>query len=146
MNKYMDANIVFSKFSRDYMGLKKDLPIRPSEMGLLNIICRRDGDFTPLMLAEMIGVSKPMIAAHVQVLIKKGYICKEASDVDKRSFFVRPTEKGKALADKFEARQTEYLKAIEAKLGEAKFDELLGLLGETQAILENMNEVGCEKT
>ena len=141
MNKYMNANIVFSKFSRDYMALKKDLPIRPSEMGMLSIVTRRDGNFTPLMLAEMIGVSKPMIAAHIQALLKKGYICKETSGMDKRSFFVRPTEKGKALADEFEARQTEYLKTIESKLGEAEFDELIRLLNETQTILDKMKEV-----
>lgn len=145
MNQYTKANIVFSKFSRDYMGLKKDLPIRPSEMGVLNLVSHREGDFTPLMLADMIGVSKPMITAHIQALLKKGYIRKDTSGVDKRSFFVRPTEKGKALADQFEARQTEYLKTIEASLGEAKFDELIGLLGEAQAILKNLNEVEYEK-
>ncbi|MBQ8409392.1 MAG: winged helix-turn-helix transcriptional regulator [Clostridia bacterium] len=138
MDKYMNANIVFSKFSRDYTALKKGLPIRPSEMGVLNIITRRDGDFTPLMLAEMIGVSKPMIAAHIQALLKKGYICKEASGVDKRSFFVRPTEKGKALADEAQVRQTEYLKTIEAKLGEAEFDALVRLLEKTQVALKEI--------
>lgn len=141
MNRYMNANVVFSKFSRDYMGLKMDLPIRPSEMGVLNIISRHDGDFTPLMLAEMIGVSKPMITAHIHALIKKGYIRKETSGADKRSFFVRPTEKGKALADKFEAKQTEYLKTIEAKLGKENFDDLIRLIGEVQAILEKIKEV-----
>lgn len=141
MDKYMDANIVFSKFSRDYTELKKDLPIRPSEMGVLSIITRRDGAFTPLMLAEMIGVSKPMIAAHIQALLKKGYICKETSGIDKRSFFVRPTEEGKALAAEFEAKQTERLKTIEARLGEAEFAALVRLLGEVQAILEKIKEV-----
>ncbi|MBQ8511400.1 MAG: winged helix DNA-binding protein [Clostridia bacterium] len=137
----MNANIVFSKFSRDYMELKKDLPIRPSEMGVINIITRREGNFTPLMLAEMIGVSKPMIAAHIQALLKEGYIFREASADDKRSFFVRPTEKGKALADEFEAKQTGYLKTIEAKLGAAEFDELIRLLQDTQTILEEIKEV-----
>ena len=141
MDKYMNANIIFSKFSRDYMELKKDLPIRPSEMGLLNIISRREGDFTPLMLAEMIGVSKPMIAAHIQALIKKGYIFKETSGVDKRSFFVRPTEKGKALADEFEKRQTGHLKKIEESLGEKEFADLICLMGKAQNILEKLKEV-----
>lgn len=141
MDKYINANIVFSKFSRDYMGLKKDLPIRPSEMGVLNIVTQRDGDFTPLILAEMIGVSKPMIAAHLQTLLKKGYVYKEASLNDRRSFYVRPTEKGKALSVEFEVRQTKYLKTIESRLGEAEFSELIRLLGETQNILEKMKEV-----
>ena len=141
MDKYMNANIVFSKFSRDFMGLKKDLPIRPSEMGVLNIITRREGDFTPLMLAEMIGVSKPMITSHIRALLKKGYIRKEASLGDKRSFYVRPTEKGKALADEFEKRQTEYLKKIEESLGEKEFTELTRLLNKTQNILSELKEV-----
>lgn len=141
MDKYMNANRVFSKFSSDYMALKKDLPIRPSEMGVLNVITRREGDFTPLTLAEMIGVSKSMIAAHLRVLLKKDYVYKEASLGDKRSFYVRPTEKGRALADEFEARQTEYLKTIEAKLGEARFAELTRLLDETQSVMEQMKEV-----
>lgn len=141
MDKYMNANIVFSKFSRDYTGLKKNLPIRPSELGVLNIITRRKGDFTPLTLAGMIGVSKPMIAAHLQALLKKGYIYKEASLDDKRSFYVRPTETGKALADEFEARQMEYLKMVETRLGETQFAELTRLLSETQTILDEMKEV-----
>lgn len=141
MDRYMNANIVFSKFSRDYMGLKKDLPIRPSEMAVINIITRREGDFTPLSIAELLGVSKPMIAAHLQALLKKGYVYKEASLEDKRSFYVRPTDKGKALADEFEARQTEYLKTIETRLGETRFTELTRLLDETQTILDEMKEV-----
>lgn len=144
MDKYMNANIAFSKFSRDYMTLKKDMPIRPSEMGLLNIITRREGDVTPLMIAELLGVSKPMVAAHIRALLKKGYICKESSGVDKRSFFVRPTEKGEALVKEFEAEQTEYLKTIEARLGEAKFDMLVCLLNETQAILDDELNI-CHK-
>lgn len=141
MNKYRNANVVFSKFARDYMELKKDLPIRLSEMGVLSIITRNSGDFTPLMLAEMIGVSKPMITAHIQALLKKEYLYKETSDLDKRSFFVRPTEKGKALVDEFEARQINYIKIMEAQLGETEFDELICLLHKTQTILDQMKEV-----
>lgn len=141
MEKYMNANMVLSKFSRDYMDLKKDLPIRPSEMAVVNIITKRGGDYTSLAIAELLGVSKPMIAAHIAVLEKKGYIYKEGSEFDKRSFYVRPTDKAKSLADEFEARQTEYLKTIETKLGEEKFDELISLLGEAQTIIEEMKEV-----
>ncbi|MBQ8623811.1 MAG: winged helix-turn-helix transcriptional regulator [Oscillospiraceae bacterium] len=138
MERYMNANIVFSKFSRDYMELKKDLPIRPSEMAVVNIITKRDGDFTPLAIAELLGVSKPMIAAHIAVLEKKGYIYKESSMLDKRSFYVRPTDKAKALADEFEASQTENLKKIEMGLGEESFAELIRLLEKTQTVLDEM--------
>ena len=137
----MNANAVFSKFSRDYMALKKDLPIRPSEMAVINIITKRDGNFTPLSIAELLGVSKPMIAAHVASLEKKGYIYKEGSELDKRSFYVRPTDKAKVLADAFEARQTKYLKRIEAHLGETEFAAMVRLLDKTQTILDEIKEV-----
>ncbi|MBQ7314931.1 MAG: MarR family transcriptional regulator [Clostridia bacterium] len=138
MDTYLNANIVFSKFTRDYMALKKDLPIRPSEMGVLNILTKREGDYTSLAIAELLGVSKSMIAAHIQVLLKKGYIYKEASLGDKRSFYVRPTEKARELSDEFEEKQTKYLKTIEAKLGASDFAELIRLLDKTQTILDKI--------
>lgn len=136
----MNVNIVLSKFSRNYMELKKDLPIRPSEMGVLNIITQRNGKYTPLMIADLLGVSKPMIAAHIRVLLKKGYISKEISEDDRRSFYVLPTDKAVALTDKFNKKQTERLKSIERELGEADFNELIRLLDKTLPMLEKMKE------
>lgn len=39
--------------------------------------------YTPLMISELLGVSKPMIAAHIQVLLKKGYIDKALPALEK---------------------------------------------------------------
>lgn len=138
VDKYMNANMVFSKFSRDYMGLKKDLPIRPSEMAVLNIITQRDGRYTPLVIAELLGVSKPMVAAHIAALEEKGYIEKEPSDTDRRSFFVLPTGKATALACEFNVKQTESLKMLERELGEEEFDKLVRLLDKVQVTLDKM--------
>lgn len=140
MDKYMSANIIFSKFSRNYMELKKELPIRPSEMAVLNIITQRGGKYTPLMIAELLGVSKPMITAHIQVLLQKGYIFKEASTDDKRSFYVLPTEKAIELTDSYKIKQADYLKTIEESLGEDDFNELVRMLDKTLPIFEKMRE------
>lgn len=138
MNKYMGANIVFSKFSRDFTELKNYLPIRPSEMSLLNIIVRRKRDLTPLALAEIMAVSKPMIAAHIQALEKKGYIYKEQSSEDKRSFFVRPTEKAVELCAQYEEKQTERLNELMEKLGEEEFCELVRLMDKAQRAIREI--------
>ncbi len=140
MDKYMSANIIFSKFSRNYMELKKELPIRPSEMAVLNIITQRGGKYTPLMIAELLGVSKPMITAHIQVLLQKGYIFKEVSADDKRSFYVLPTEKAIELTDSYKIKQADYLKTIEESLGEDDFNELVRMLDKTLPIFEKMRE------
>lgn len=140
MDRYMNANIVFSKFSRDYMELKKELPIRPSEMAVLNIITQREGKYTPLMIAELLGVSKSMIAAHLRELLKKGYISKEPSEEDGRSFYVVPTEKAFELTEQFNTKQADCLKAVETALGEGGFDELVRLLNTALMKLDSIKE------
>jgi DNA-binding MarR family transcriptional regulator len=138
MSKEMKANIVFSKFARDFNELKRYLPIRPSEMTLLNIVTRGNRDLTPLALAEIMAVSKPMIAALIQSLEKKEYIYKEPSLDDKRSFFVRPTDKAKELCIKYEEKQTERLIEIEEKLGEEDFAQLVELMDKAQRIIREI--------
>lgn len=138
MDNYTNANIIFSKFCNRYTELKKELPIRPSEMGVLNIIVQREGEFTPLMIAELLEVSKPMITAHITVLEKKGYIFKEYSKADKRSFYVIPTEKAKELVKTTAEKMNSYLQLIEASLGEETFDNLLKILLDTNKILKNI--------
>lgn len=118
------------------MSLKKELPIRPSEMGVLNIISKREGVYTPMMIAELLGVSKPMIAAHISSLEEKGYIFKDVSPSDKRSFYVMPTEKAKVLVSEMDKKRNAHLQAIENKLGKDRFDMFISLMEETQSVLE----------
>lgn len=138
MDKYVKANIIFSKFGRDYMELKKDLPIRPSEMGVLNIITNEDMLYTPVMIAELLEVSKPMITAHITVLEKKGYISREYSKEDKRSFYVIPTEKAKELVKATSETMSNYLHQIETSLGKETFDKLLEILFDTNKVLKDI--------
>ena len=138
MDKYFNANVIFSIFSKKYMELKKDLPIRPSEMGVLNIITKKDGVFTPVMIAELLEVSKPMITNHITVLEKQGYIIREYSKEDKRSFYVIPTEKAKGLVKVTEKKMNKYLQQIEESLGKENFDKLLQMLENTNKILKNI--------
>lgn len=136
MEKYLKANIIISKFCRSYTSLKKDLPIRQSEMAVLNIITKREGNYTPLMIAELLEVTKPMVASHISNLEKKGYIKKEYSQIDKRSFFVRPTKRAIELVQDSEIKLNKTLSNLEDKLGSKRFEELLIVLEESKEIIE----------
>ena len=138
MDKYLHANIVLSKFSRDYIDLKNDLPIRPSEMGVLNLLVKREGKYTPLAIADMLGVSKTMVAAHIAVLEKGEYIIKQPSETDKRSFFVLPTEKAKHLVSEVDNRLDSQLKFLEQTMGADMFDALITLADWAQKTIEKM--------
>lgn len=141
MDKYAEANVVLSKFCKGYMELKKDLPIRPSEMAVLNIIVQRSGRFTPLTIAELLDVSKSMITAHISVLERKGYITKEQSKEDRRSFYVVPTEKAVDLVATAGAATRKQLEYMKNELGTDNYERLLGILSEANKILTNKREM-----
>lgn len=136
MDKYLTANAVLSMFGKNYMELKKGLPVRPSEMGVLNIITETPGPHTPVMLAELLGVSKPMITAHLTSLTNKGYVTKQPSSEDKRAYYILPTEKAKALVDSAKAELNEQLERLVKGMGQEEFDTMVRLAGEANRILE----------
>lgn len=127
MDKYFEANAVLSVFSKNYMELKKGLPIRPSEMGVLNIIAQTPGPHTPVMLAQMLGVSKPMITAHLASLADKDYITKEPSMEDKRAYHIIPTEKALALVASAKQEMDGHLSRLIDAMGQEDFNKLVSL-------------------
>ena len=143
MTKFFKANAVLSVFSKNYMDLKKDLPIRPSEMGVLNIITETTGPHTPIMLAEALKVSKPMITAHLTSLTNKGYITKQPSFEDKRAYYILPTEKARALVKSAKDDLYRHLDQLVDGMGKEQFGLLVKLAGEANRILEA--EGGKEK-
>ena len=142
MDKYLTANAVLSIFGKSYADLKKDLPIRPSEMGVLNIIAETPGPHTPMMLAGALKVSKPMITAHLTSLLNKGYITKQPSPEDKRAYYILPTEKALGLVKDAKEDLYWYLEQLANGLGEERFELFVELAGEATNILEAARESG----
>lgn len=138
MDIFFEANAVLSLFSRNFMKLKKSLPIRPSEMGVLNIIAQNPGPHTSVMLAQKLGVSKPMITAHLTALAGKGYITKEPSKDDKRVSYILLTEKALALVDSAKVDMDRQLQHLLDAMGREKFESFVRLAREANEILEEI--------
>lgn len=136
MNDFFNANAILSIFAKNYMDLKKGLPIRPSEMGVLNIITNREGAHTPVMLADLLGVSKPMITAHINSLESKGYITKEPCSQDKRAYYILPTDKALELVDHAQADLNKKLKLLVDGLGYDGFHDLVTLAEKANSIMK----------
>lgn len=136
LNKYFEANAVLSIFSKNYMKLKDGLPIRPSEMGVLNIITQTPGPHTPVMLADLLSVSKPMITAHITALESKGYIMKEPSSQDRRAYYIIPTDKAWELVACSNADLSEKLDCLVNGLGQEGFDTLVALAEKANHIMK----------
>lgn len=137
MDQYLIANAAFSKFSKHYMDLKKGLPIRPSEMGVLNILAATPGPHTSVMLAELLGVSKPMITAYLTALSEKGYLTKVQSQDDKRVYHVLPTPKALQLVKDAKADTDAHLADLADALGQEDFELLVKLTQKANQVLES---------
>ena len=96
----MNENMEMVRFCRGFLRGVSDLPIRPSEFAVLEILCAVPGAHTPASLAEKLGVSKPMLSAHLSSLIRRGVVLRVPSPEDGRSTYVVPTKMGKELFKK----------------------------------------------
>ncbi|MBW8384360.1 MAG: MarR family transcriptional regulator [Youngiibacter sp.] len=122
-------------FCRLRMNLKSDIPIRPSEMGVLVYTGNQDVPVTPLMISRFFRISKPSVTSMINALVEKGYLKKESSELDRRSYSLRVTGAGKELV---ESTFTEYVKSMEllkAKMGEEKFNRFIELVQIANCIL-----------
>ncbi|ABR48202.1 transcriptional regulator, MarR family [Alkaliphilus metalliredigens QYMF] len=137
----MKENIILAAeeiamFCRLQMYVKKGLPIRSSEMGVLIYIQKQDEAVTPLMISNFFQITKPSVTAMINELIKKEYLVKAPSVTDGRSYTVSITDKGQKLVA---STHDEYFKAMELlkeKMGVADFDVFLRLLQSANEILK----------
>ncbi len=140
MDHYFTANAVLSLFSKNYMELKKGLPVRPSEMGVLNILAATEGPHTSVMLARMLGVSKPMITAHIASLQNKGYVTKVPSPRDRRVCHIYPTDQALELVACTREDTDRQLDRLIAGMGQENFDTFLRLAEQANHILMDKGE------
>jgi DNA-binding MarR family transcriptional regulator len=129
----MDKNIIESAdaigmLCRLHMNTKRDIPIRPSEMGVLIFTQKQDAPVTPLMISQFFKIAKPTVTSSIAALVKGGYLAKETSTTDKRSYTLKTTSKGEQLVEStFEEyyRSTEVLKE---RMGEERFNHFIELV------------------
>ena len=122
-------------FCRLNFHVKKDFPIRSSEMGLLIHIVRSDVPVTSSAAADYLKVTKPMIATMVASLSKKGYLNKLHSQDDKRSFVLSPTDKAFELTNRAFSEHIKILELLRSRLGNRDFELLITMLDKANDVL-----------
>lgn len=132
---YKQSAETMTRFCRLNQNIKRNIPIRAGEMGLLIFIVKSNTVVTPAMAAEFFHVSKPMIAKMITVLVKQEYIAKKQSDTDKRVFTLLPLDNGIHLVEKTYQEYFKMMKLLEQKMGKNKFNQMIGLLEEANLIM-----------
>lgn len=141
MTIYQSMDIL-GRFCRLKLAVKQDLPLRSSEMGVLIYLSKQTSDVTPLMVSEFLRVKKPSVTPLIQTLIKKDYVTKQRSQVDKRSYTLQVTERGFRLLEEVEADYLSSVLMLKEKLGDDQFNEWIRLTEQANTILEEL--ASCE--
>jgi len=131
----IDSMDAVSRFCRLQMNKKMDIPIRASEMGALIYVQKSDDQVTPLMISNFFGIAKPSVTDMVNSLIKKDYLIKIPSEIDRRSYTLEVTEKGHELVASTFKEYLRTMELLEEKMGDQKFTLFIQLLQEANKIL-----------
>jgi len=135
MNNIIIGGEEVALFCRLQMNAKRDIPIRPSEMGLLIYVKKQDIPVTPLMISNFFKIAKPSVTSMVNSLIKKDYLIKTQSATDGRSYTISATDKA---SDLVESTYREYFRTMELlkkRMGSKEFGLFIELIQKANSIL-----------
>jgi DNA-binding MarR family transcriptional regulator len=123
-------------FCRLRVNMKPNIPIRPSEMGVLIFAQKQNTEVSPRMISQFLRISKPSVTSLVNSLVNQGYLSKKPSKVDQRSYVLTMTKSGNQLV---ESTFEEYYKSIallKENMGEHEFRTFIELMQKANSILE----------
>ena len=132
----MMAENEIALFCQAYMRARPRLPIRHSEMAVLDILCGVAGTHTPVSLSQALGVSRPMVASHLAALQRAGYVTRVASPEDGRSVYILPTKSGKKLYAEYNSANQRIFAKLTQQMGTKKFETFVKLIAMANKILD----------
>jgi DNA-binding MarR family transcriptional regulator len=112
-----------------------------AELSLRQISCldliQRLEEPTPSNLARELGITKPSVSALVARLLATGFIRKERSHADGRSFHLHLTDKGSEMMHAHQRVHEELAQHLLAGLDERQQEQLVALLAKVVAALSD---------
>ena len=133
--KQEEAAEIVSLFCRLNMNARRDMPIRSSEMGLLILVSKNEGQITPVQAAEYFHITKPMVTAMMRSLVAKKLLGKSPSLEDKRSYYLSTTADGKKLVDQAWSEYNKTIQILQNGMGQSAFVALMEGLSTANAIM-----------
>lgn len=105
----------------------KTLPLRPGEMRALWIIARH-GPLEKSELAEILGISKPLVSSLARTLEELGLISQTVPDHDRRRRVIALAENGRKVLDEMKALRRERMTSLFERLTTEEQELLYTLL------------------
>ena len=126
MMEYMQEIRLFS--STNIQRTKKGQISSSRELDLLSRLVLTEEIVTPHSLSVHMGVEKSVISRLIEGLVKKGFIEKEYSMEDKRSYHLKMTEEGRKELEHTYSYYLGPVYKLREHLGENDFHELIRLI------------------
>ena len=132
----IEAAETVSLFCRLNQRVKKELPIRSSEMGLLILLVTSKERISSVEAAQFFRVSKPVITAMVKTLTAMCYLRKEPKSHDRRSFLLIPEQKAVDLVTETYGDYLYTMTILQESMGEEAFEDMIRLLAQANAVIQ----------
>jgi DNA-binding MarR family transcriptional regulator len=115
-----------------------DTPLSAAQIDILFTIASDSAPRKPSELAVYMHQTRPFITKNANVLISAGYVQKVPDKTDRRSFTLAMTRSGNALCDGLLGEQYHaQMSKLSDELGKKKFNKLIRLLDQANAILDD---------
>lgn len=112
------------------------------EIDFLFRIALSEEPLTPRQITSAMGISKTIVSRLTDHLESKGFICKEASASDRRSYCIRITGAGKDEIDRMYYYYLDPLYTLQKNMKKEKFETLFQLIREANEILSSQKNKG----
>lgn len=135
---YIQSAEEIGLFCRLNSNIKKDIPIRSSEMGVLIYIYKNGEMTTPQMISQFFKIKKPSVTSQINVLIKNEFLIKIPSQVDGRSYSLKVTDSGRNLVETTFGEYLKFVKLLHDEMGEDNYHQFINLIHQANQILGNI--------
>ena len=112
----------------------------PQETDMLSRIIMSDIPLTPLDMSVLTGLSKPAVSRLAGSLEKKGFLFKQSSQKDKRSYTLHITEEGNNELRQVYYHYLEPVYRLRRTIGEERFKSLMEQIKEANYMLKKKGE------
>ncbi len=99
---------------------------------------KKGGEITCSKLAEKMDLSPSRVSRITDNLTKKGYLCRQTKDNDRRSTFLCLTKKGEEIKEEINREQKNFQNLLEAELNVQEIESIkIGLKKIEKILLKN---------
>ena len=127
-------------FASLHIRVKRKGATSSQELDILSRIMLSRTPLTPLDLCVLTGLSKSAVSRLIESLAKNGFLSKQYSKRDKRSYTIHLTEKGTKELEQAYHHYLEPVYKLRRTLGEERFSSLTTQIIEANHILQNKEE------